>query len=254
MGLVLAAFLLVGFVVISERVTHVEVAAAVKATTSAETVLADEPLALDEIVFGEKDVVEADRVQIASLSTSSLVAGVLSTAKAAYAAYFTVDPEFGQAPLTVTFDGTGSTTDSDSGAIVSYTWNFDVNNVGAYPNRIQSGPASTHAIRTFEYTEPGSYTVSLQVRYANAMPGGADRTSTYPYPGTIQVLDEEEEEEIATATLTVDCAMDGPYGLLPLNDWVGLFTVNMKWDSEDEPAPRVLASLDYMITGYRGTG
>jgi PKD repeat protein len=52
------------------------------------------------------------------------------------------------APLTVSFDATGST-DSQGYRITGYTWNFGDGTTG-------TGPAVTHT-----YTFPGTYTVTL---------------------------------------------------------------------------------------------
>jgi PKD repeat protein len=62
-------------------------------------------------------------------------------------------PTTGPAPLTVAFDGTGST-DPDPGDTLSYAWDLDGD--GAYDDSTASQP-------TFTYTTQGSYSASLRV-------------------------------------------------------------------------------------------
>jgi PKD repeat protein len=59
----------------------------------------------------------------------------------------------GDAPLTVSFDGTGSS-DPDPGDRLSYAWDLDGD--GAYDDSSSPQP-------TYTYTSPGSYTASLKV-------------------------------------------------------------------------------------------
>jgi PKD repeat protein len=65
----------------------------------------------------------------------------------------TATPTTGAAPLTVAFDGSGST-DPDSGDTLSYAWDLDDD--GALDD-------STVAKPTYTYTTTGSYTPSLKV-------------------------------------------------------------------------------------------
>jgi glucose/arabinose dehydrogenase/PKD repeat protein len=62
-------------------------------------------------------------------------------------------PTTGSAPLTVAFNGTGST-DPDPGDTLSYAWDLDVD--GAYDDSTASQP-------TYTYTTQGSYNASLRV-------------------------------------------------------------------------------------------
>jgi glucose/arabinose dehydrogenase/PKD repeat protein len=62
-------------------------------------------------------------------------------------------PSTGSAPLTVAFDGTGST-DPDPGDTLSYAWDLDGD--GAYDDSTASQP-------TYTYTTQGSYNASLRV-------------------------------------------------------------------------------------------
>jgi PKD repeat protein/glucose/arabinose dehydrogenase len=65
----------------------------------------------------------------------------------------TAAPTSGDAPLTVAFNGSGSS-DPDPGDTISYSW--DLNGDGAYGD-------STAVMPSFTYTSPGTYTVRLRV-------------------------------------------------------------------------------------------
>jgi PKD repeat protein/glucose/arabinose dehydrogenase len=65
----------------------------------------------------------------------------------------TATPTSGVAPLTVAFDGSGSS-DPDAGDTISYSW--DLNGDGVYGD-------STVATPSFTYTTPGTYSVRLRV-------------------------------------------------------------------------------------------
>jgi PKD repeat protein len=75
-------------------------------------------------------------------------------------AVMSATPSTGTAPLSVTFDGSGSTT--PSGTITSWAWSFGDGASGA-------GPQTTHV-----YSTPGTYTASLTVTDSN----GASSTAT----------------------------------------------------------------------------
>ncbi|WP_157756900.1 PQQ-dependent sugar dehydrogenase [Plantactinospora sp. KBS50] len=78
-------------------------------------------------------------------------------------AAITATPTAGSAPLTVAFDGSGSS-DPDAGDLLSYRWDFDDNGtVDA------TGPTATHT-----YPTAGSYTARLQVTDS----GGRAATAT----------------------------------------------------------------------------
>ena len=75
----------------------------------------------------------------------------------------TASPTTGAAPLTVTFDGTGSS-DPDADAL-SYAWDLDVD--GAYDDSTATRP-------TWTYTANGSYAAKLRV----TDPAGLSATAT----------------------------------------------------------------------------
>jgi PKD repeat protein len=75
----------------------------------------------------------------------------------------TATPTSGAAPLTVSFDGSGSS-DPDAGDTLSYAWDLDGD--GAYDD--SSSPNPTHT-----YTTAGSYTAGLKVRDSHGASGTA---------------------------------------------------------------------------------
>ena len=72
----------------------------------------------------------------------------------------TATPTNGSAPLTVSFDGTGST-DPDGGAL-TYAWDLDGD--GEYDDSTAAQPSRT-------YTTNGTHTVGLRVSYPNGLAG-----------------------------------------------------------------------------------
>ena len=88
-----------------------------------------------------------------ALITCFRVSGVLKAVMSAI-------PSTGTAPLSVAFDGSGSTT--PQGVVTSWTWSFGDGAFG-------TGPLITHL-----YTNPGTYTASLTVTDSN----GASSTAT----------------------------------------------------------------------------
>jgi PKD repeat protein len=77
-------------------------------------------------------------------------------------AVMSASPASGVAPLSVTFDGSGST--SPNGAVSSWEWSFGDGTTGA-------GAVTTHV-----YTSPGTYTASLTVRDGTGATGVATGT------------------------------------------------------------------------------
>jgi glucose/arabinose dehydrogenase/PKD repeat protein len=75
-------------------------------------------------------------------------------------------PTSGNAPLTVTFDGRGSS-DPDPGDKLTYSWDLDGDGI--------FGDATTACCPTHTYVQPGSYTASLRVTDLN---GASDVAST----------------------------------------------------------------------------
>ena len=88
-----------------------------------------------------------------ALITCWRVSGVLR-------AEMSFDPSTGTAPLSVTFDGSGSTT--PSGTITAWAWAFG------------DGGSATGPVATHVYSAPGTYTASLTVTDSN----GASSTAT----------------------------------------------------------------------------
>lgn len=113
---------------------------------------------------------------------------------------FNADFTSGNAPLTVNFNGTGST-DSD-GTIATYRWYFD------------DGSTQTGSTVSHEFTEPGTYTVTLTVIDDD---GAQDAAYT-----TITVLDDGNEVPIPSFTI------DNTSGDVPL-------TVNVNASASSDP-------------------
>ena len=79
-------------------------------------------------------------------------------------ASITSDVDGGVAPVTITFDGTGST--DPSGESLSYNWDFD------------NGETATTATATTTYTSPGTYTVTLIVTNTSGQTDSMVKTIT----------------------------------------------------------------------------
>jgi len=72
-------------------------------------------------------------------------------------------PSTGSAPLTVTFDATGSR-DNEGGRIVRYLWGFNDTNDAV-------GPQAHEPKATYTFREPGRYNVALTVSNERGVPG-----------------------------------------------------------------------------------
>lgn len=101
-------------------------------------------------------------------NTATVLAGVSNQPPSAVISAL---PSTGAAPLSVTFDGTGST-DSD-GTVTSWAWSFGDGALG-------SGSRTTHV-----YTNPGSYLASLTVTDNS---GASSTTTLYIIVNAISVL------------------------------------------------------------------
>ncbi|MCX5769134.1 MAG: PKD domain-containing protein, partial [Candidatus Hydrogenedentes bacterium] len=131
---------------------------------------------------------------------------------------------------------------------VGFGWYFD------------DGGTSTEQNPIHRYTISGTYSVRLTTTFQD----GA--TDTYTRPDYIVVRPPEgeggegegegeggegegEPPEVPTASITIEDGIKDrdKQALLPLMDWMPLFTIKMTWDSEDAPAPRILESLTYTI-------
>jgi glucose/arabinose dehydrogenase len=98
----------------------------------------------------------------------------------------TANPTSGTAPLTVQFDGSGSS-DPDAGDTIAFAWDLDGD--GLYDD-------STVAKPSWTYTQPGTYTAKLQVTDNH----GASAVST---PMTISASNTPPTPTIITPTSTV---------------------------------------------------
>jgi len=172
-------------------------------------------------------------------------------------------PSAGQAPLSVTFNGNGSS-DAGGGSIVSYSWSID----GAAPN---TGQSISHTFLT-----PGTYNVALTVTdddglidtdtfsfnvSANAKPQAVGTASIISTTQPIKVLFDGsgstddiavtsykwviEGQEYDQAQATHDFTSNGPYiGILTVTDGKGLTdSTTVTIASNDAPIAVATASV-----------
>lgn len=100
--------------------------------------------------------------------TTTVTVEVTGPGNQAPTAVIAADPTTGTAPLSVDFDGSGST-DPESGPL-TYLWDFG------------DGGSSTDAVVTHEYTDPGNYTVTLTVTDDQLADGSATTTISVGAP------------------------------------------------------------------------
>ncbi|MBN2310646.1 MAG: PKD domain-containing protein [Candidatus Hydrogenedentes bacterium] len=125
------------------------------------------------------------------------------------------------APHTVNFQDL-SVGGGGHGAVKEWAWDFG------------NGDTSDEQNPQAPYDEAGSYTVSLTVTFDD------DFTDTVEKEDYIVI---GEGEDVPSASVEFEDAIRDLECLIPLNDWVPLFHWTMRWDSEEDPAPRDLASL-----------
>ncbi|MGI6656354.1 MAG: PKD domain-containing protein [Desulfobulbus sp.] len=130
-------------------------------------------------------------------STPVVVTAATSADNAAPTARINVTPNSGTAPLTVTFDASGST-DSD-GSIAAYTWNFGDGSTA-------TGPKVTHT-----YTTAASFTATLQVKDNLGAEGSAVATITVAPQATQESALNIEAGEIAVTGDWVRVSLSTPF-------------------------------------------
>ncbi len=136
-------------------------------------------------------------------------------------AVLSATPETGTAPLTVSFDGTGSVPPAGA-SIVSYSWDFGDGNTGI-------GSTTSHT-----YTADGTFTASLVVEDSN---GGLNA---------------------ATITITVDPApVDDPVAAFTANPNTGTAPLTVDFDASTSTPPAGATLISYSWDfgdGTTGTG
>jgi PKD repeat protein len=111
--------------------------------------------------------------------------GVLYAINSAPTALLSAVPSSGSAPLTVAFDGSGST-DPDPGDTLSYTFNFGDGSAAV----TQSSPTISHI-----YNTAGNYTASLKIKDANGWESNTSSltiTVTAPQPPVVTCYDDND--------------------------------------------------------------
>lgn len=128
----------------------------------------------------------------------------------------------GVAPLTVTFSVT-NLAPAPGGNITGFTWNFGDDTTDS---------AGGITPKSHQYGEPGTYTVTLTVTFDNS----ADLVITKE--GYVEVIEEP------AVNITISDQITDTTCLLPLNDWVPLYRIEMiSADEEEKIAFHLLESL-----------
>jgi PKD repeat protein len=129
-------------------------------------------------------------------ATATVSVTVSERPNAAPVASLSATPSSGDAPLTVTLSGAGSS-DPDAGdSISSYTFTFGD---GSAPVT-QSGPAVSHT-----YSAPGSYTATLVVRdQKNASSAPASKTITVTQPNRAPVANNDSAQTAKNTAVTLN--------------------------------------------------
>ncbi len=134
-------------------------------------------------------------------------------------ASFEATPTTGETPLQVTF------TDSSTGAITSWAWDFG------------DGATSTEQHPTYTYTEPGTYTVSLTV----TGPGGTDSVTKTGY-----ITVDPPLPLLVTGEVEVDHQWTGVNFAVPFVDPIVVATPA----SANDPDPVVIRLRNVSPTGF----
>lgn len=168
----------------------------------------------------------------------------------------TAEPMSGQAPLTVHFDGSGSSADPEV-AIMNYAWDFGDSGTG-------SGVSATHT-----YAAAGAYTATLTVTDSNGLLDSADVTVIVAEPPTVHIGDLDGTWSILkkswTARVTIlvhDAGCKAVSGAIVTGNWsegvsgAGTCTTNRKGSCtvSKNSIPLGTSSVDFTVTGITKSG
>ena len=207
-----------------------------------------------ETVSPRIDLSTEDRFELADLDGSMVsivadaaVSAAVDPVKAAINIY--VQPQIGQAPLTVTFEDV-TVPSAEEGPVQCWDWTFDVFDADL-DNDFERAFGCGEEWRkiTHVYDQPGTYTVKLTIRMRNPLPSGDARYETRTYLNLITVVGTGEQP--ATASFSATSGIVDGNSLVSLNDWSPLMFFTMTYGAEN-PAPRVLKYLTYEIWCDRG--
>ena len=172
------------------------------------------------LAFDEDQIFDTER----SHTTEQVSYLVLDSGNEAPSADISVDVNNGYVPLTVNFDGSGSS-DPD-GSIVSYVWDFGDGNNG-------TGTTTSHV-----YGTPGTYSAKLTVTDNNGATDEATVTIT---------VDPQENQTISFAPLPDRLTTDPPFGLS------ATASSGLPVSFEVVSGPATLAGTTVTLTGQTGT-
>jgi PKD repeat protein len=166
-------------------------------------------------------------------------------------------PVRGAGPLTVAFNGSGSS--DPEGSALSFDWDFG------------DGGSSTEANPTYVYTTVGTYTASLVVTDATGLSGSASVTITVVPPSSVVYVSGISMTKVvsksrtsARATVTVrDAAGNLKSGVVVTGVWSGLTTGTSTGTTGSKGTVTLssanvnssaIGTFTFTVTGLSGTG
>lgn len=162
-------------------------------------------------------------------------------------AVMSATPSVGTAPLSVTFDGSGSTT--PNGSVTSWAWSYGDGTVG-------TGPITTHV-----YSAPGTYTASLRVVdgsgesstatasiVVNPLPPAAPSNLVASFSGTLLVLTWQDNSTNETGFAIERCQGAG------CTDFAALATQSADYPSYSDYSALTGVTYRYRVRAYNAGG
>lgn len=140
------------------------------------------------------------------------MATVLVTVKApSPTAVILATPTKGNAPLTVSFDGSTSSTGSPDFTPLSYEWDFG------------DGTTSNEAVTEHTYTQAGYYAATLRFSDSGGGTSTANVLITVSGPGSVTNLNSAAQEKPGTSPVAPQCGLGG--GVMMIGSFTGLFAM-----------------------------